>query len=433
MTGPVANATVGTRLAGCLLLLISATGVGVEELDPVEKQIVTAVEAGQQDAIALLAETVNIASATENHAGVRRVGDVYARELRALGFQTRWIELPAKLNRAGHLLAVHNGGNTRRILLIGHLDTVLEAEPFRRDDNRAYGSGSSDMKGGNAIIVAALRALKDVGALVDRNITVVFTGDEEDPGDPALESREALMQAGLQSDIALGFEGGVPGLAVIGRRGIAVWRLQVAGRQGHSSGIFREEMGDGAIFEASRILQRFHQELREPNLTYNPSLIVGGTNVTLDEGARQGSAEGKTNVIPRVVLVEGDLRYLSAEQYESARQRMSAIVEDSLPGTSSAMKISEEYPAMAPTQSNRQLLRVLDRASLDLGLGPIVAQDPAERGAGDISFVCNGRLACLDGLGAFGGKDHAPGEYVEIDTLAMLTKRTALLIHRLSR
>jgi glutamate carboxypeptidase len=261
----------------------------------------------------------------------------------------------------------------------------------------------------------------------------VFTGDEEDPGDPALESREALIQAGLDSDIALGFEGGVPGLGVIGRRGIAVWRLKVTGRQGHSSGIFAEEMGDGAIFEASRILTRFHQELREPNLTYNPSLIVGGTSVSLDYETKQGTAAGKTNVIPRETLIEGDLRYLSSQQLATTRQRMLAIVADSLPGTESALSLTEEYPAMAPTDSNRELLGVLHRVSLDLGFGSIEAQDPSERGAGDISFVCDGRMACLDGLGVFGDRAHAPGEFLELDSLPMVTQRTALLIYRLGR
>ena len=315
-------------LIAALLCCVAAQALA---LDAKEKRIVRAVDARQAQALGLLAETVDIDSATENHAGVRKVGDVLARELAKLGFETRWVDVPAEVGRAGHLVAVHRGTKGERLLLIGHLDTVLEGERFRRDGNRAYGSGTADMKGGNVIIVEALRALHAAGALQDRQVTVVFTGDEEDPGAPVELSRQALLAAGEQSDIALGFEGGLPGVAVIGRRGIGTWRLQVTGRQAHSSGIFRESQGYGAIFEAARILDRFREELREPNLTYNPSVILGGTTVTYDEASKGGTALGKTNVIPREVRVTGDLRFLSSEQFDAAREKMTAIVAENLP------------------------------------------------------------------------------------------------------
>ena len=424
-----------TPFAARLLVAALLCGITVPAyaLDAIERRIVRTVDARQAQALELLAETVDIDSATENHAGVRQVGEVYARELAALGFETRWVDVPAEVGRAGHLVAEHRGTKGPRLLLIGHLDTVLEGERFRRDGHRAYGSGTADMKGGNLIVVEALRALHAVGALRDRRVTVVFTGDEEDPGAPVELSRQALLAAGEQSDVALGFEGALPGVAVIGRRGIATWRLQVTGRQAHSSGIFREAQGDGAIFEAARILDRFREELREPNLTYNPSLILGGTTVTYDEANKSGTAQGKTNVIPREVRVTGDLRFLSVAQYESARERMTAIAGRSLPKTSATIGFELEYPSMAPTDANRGVLAVLDAVSRDLGIGPVVAQDPAERGAGDISFVCSGRLACLDGLGAEGDQDHAPGEFADVDALLTQTRRAALLFYRLTR
>jgi glutamate carboxypeptidase len=422
----------GHRPALAVLLCCLATGAFA--LDSTQTRITRAVEARQPEALELLAETVNVESATENHAGVRRVGEIYAREFAAIGFETSWVELPAEVGRAGHLVAVHRGDRGRRLLLIGHLDTVLQGEPFRSEGNRAYGTGSSDMKGGNLVILEALRALHATGELEGRQVTVVFTGDEEDPGLPIELSREALLAAGEHSDVALGFEGGSPGLAVIGRRGIGSWRLEVTGRQAHSSGIFGEDQGYGAIFEAARILDRFRQELPEPYLTFNPSMIVGGTTVSYDDVSKGGSALGKTNVIPREVHVIGDLRFLSSEQFDSARRKMTEIVAANLPGTTASISFVKEYPAMAPTDANRAVLAVLDEVSRDLGAGPVIAQDPAERGAGDISFVCGGeRLACLDGLGAMGGNDHAPGEYVEIDTLPLQTRRAALLFYRLTR
>jgi glutamate carboxypeptidase len=162
-------------------------------------------------------------------------------------------------------------------------------------------------------------------------------------------------------------------------------------------------------------------------------VIVGGTEVAYDVAGKSGSARGKTNVIPREVRAEGDIRFLSHAQFESARARMASIVADNLPRTSASIEVEQEYPAMAPTDGNREVLAVLDAVSRDLDAGPIRAQDPAERGAGDISFVCDGRLACLDGLGAMGDGDHAPGEYIDLASLPMLTKRAALLMYRLTR
>jgi glutamate carboxypeptidase len=419
-------------LATLLVALAVSSAASADGVSREEARIVAAVDARQEAAVTLLAETVDIPSATENLAGVRRVGAVYARELEGLGFETRWAELPASMARAGHLVATHRGNRGKRLLLIGHLDTVLEKEPFRREGDRAYGSGVSDMKGGNLVIVEALRALHVSGALRGRQITVVLTGDEEDAGVPTSVAREALTTAARASDAALAFEGSTPGVAVVGRRGVGTWRLHVTGEQAHSSGIFREERGDGAIYESARIVARIHDELREPYLTINPSVIVGGTDVTYDAAAKSGTALGKTNVIPREVRVEGDIRYLSAAQFDSARERMTAIVAQHLPRTGATIDVVAEYPAMSPTDANRELLAALDRVSRDLGQGAIVAQDPAERGAGDVSFVAEG-LACLDGLGADGGNEHAPGEYVDLAVLPALTRRAAVLIDRLTR
>ena len=420
------------RLAA-LLAFIASTSAGAGGLPTAEKRIVAAVDANHAAAISMIEETVNIRSATENHAGVRKVGDVFARALEALGFETRWVDLPPQVGRAGHLVAVHRGTRGKRLLLIGHLDTVLQGEAFRVEGDRAYGTGIADMKGGNVIVVEALRALHATGALKGRQVIVVFTGDEEDTGEPQSESRKALLEAAAESDVALAFEGSSPGVAAIGRRGIGTWRLHVTGEQAHSSGIFRESGGYGAIFETARILDRFRIDLPEQYLTYNPSVVVGGTSVAFDPATSSGTALGKTNVMPREAYVAGDIRFLTAEQFEATRAKMEAIVTDNLPKTSASIEVEKGFPSMAPTNGNRRVLAVLDAVSRDLGAGPIAAQDPGERGAGDISFVCTGRLACLDGLGAMGDRAHAPGEYMEVSSLRLLTQRAALLMYRLTR
>ncbi|MDH4104724.1 MAG: M20/M25/M40 family metallo-hydrolase, partial [Gammaproteobacteria bacterium] len=199
------------RLAA-LLAALSAPVITLAAPSAAERQIVAAVDSRTDAAIALLAETVNVPSATENLAGVRAVADIYAREFRALGFETEWVALPAAMRRAGHFVATHRGsGKGPRLLLIGHLDTVLQGESFRREGPRAYGTGTSDMKGGNLVALEALRALAASGQLQRMHVTVIFTGDEEDTGTPQSVTRKALLDAAADSDIALAFEGGAPG------------------------------------------------------------------------------------------------------------------------------------------------------------------------------------------------------------------------------
>ena len=105
-----------------------------------------------------------------------------------------------------------------------------------------------------------------------------------------------LRELADAADVALGFEDGPgdPRLAVIARRGSTRWTLQVAGKGGHSSQIFRDDVGAGAIFEAARVLQLFRERLsHEPLLTFNPGAIVGGTAVTFDREQSRGTAAGK--------------------------------------------------------------------------------------------------------------------------------------------
>ena len=421
------------RIAALALAAAGPASAAGEGLSAVGQRLVARVEANRGRAIDLLRRAVDQPSATENLAGVRKVGALFAAELAELGFATRWVELSPAMGRAGHLVAesgVAAGGSGPRILMIGHLDTVLEGEPFRREGARAYGSGASDMKGGDVVIVEALRALVEEGLLAGRRVVVVLTGDEEDPGEPHATSRAALVEAAGQSDLALAFEGWVPGVAVVGRRGIATWRLETSGSGGHSSRIFGPDRGDGAIFEMARILAAFRAELPEPYLTLNPGVVVGGTEADLPAESASGTATGKSNVVAAKTIVEGDLRFLTAEQRLAAEERMRAIVARSAPQTRATLSFVAGMPSMAPTAGNRALLAALDRVSRDLGTGPVVEQDPSERGAGDISFVAH-LLPGLDGLGALGDQEHARGEYIDLDELPRLVQRAALLLHRL--
>jgi glutamate carboxypeptidase len=345
------------------------------------------------------------------------------------------------MRRAGHLVATREGSRGKRLLLLGHLDTVFEADsPVRkweRRGDRVSGQGVNDMKGGNVIILEALRALHAAGALDGTRITVMFTGDEEDPGKPIEVSRAEMIRLAHRSDMVLAWEGTVldgegRATATVGRRAASMFRLQVTGRQGHSQGVFSATAGYGAIYEAARILDGFRREVVEPGLTYNPGIILGGTQVDYDDTLARGTAVGKSNVIANTVTVKGDLRYLDPAQRDRAHQAMRRIVAQHLPGTSARIDFTESYPPMAVTPGNLGILALYSQASEDAGLGPIGALPAAQRGAGDIQFVAPFRDT-LDGLGATGKGAHSPDEDLEIASIERGAVRTAVMLYRLTR
>lgn len=418
-----------------LMMVLTQSG----GLTPVERSIASAVGAHNPEALGLLERAVNINSGTHNFAGVRAVGDLFRHEFDALGFKTTWVD-GAAFHRAGHLIADHPGPGPR-IVLVGHLDTVFEQDsPFQKfqriDANTAKGPGVIDMKGGDVIIIAAMTALRDAGVLKDVNVIVVFDGDEEDSGEPKSAARQALVEASKGAQYAIGFEDGSgnPREAITARRGVSSWKVDVTGKTGHSSQIFGQALGAGANYELARILDAFRRELSgEAHLTLNPSLVLGGTALDLDEALAKGNASGKTNVIPEHAVAIGDLRTLSKAQLQHARDTMKTIVGQSLAQTHAVVTFEDGYPALAPTDGNARLLADYDQVSRDLGLGPVAATDPDHAGAADVSFIADEVPAIIDGVGLMGHDDHSPGETADLSTLPTQTQRAALLLYRLSR
>lgn len=428
-------------LVGCMVAdaaIEGRQGAGAA-LNADEGKLVAFVDANNDAALQLLEQVVNINSGTQNFAGVREVGKIFQQEFDAIGFKTHWVD-GAPFKRAGHLVAEHAGLGPK-VLLIGHLDTVFEPnspfQKFERVDARyAKGPGIVDMKGGNVVMLQALKALHSIGALKTMNVVVVLTGDEEDAGEPLALARTALVGAAKGAAAAIGFENGPgkPETAVVSRRGTTTWTLRVKGQPAHSSQIFRADIGPGAIFEAARVLNAFREKLStERHLTFNPGTIVGGTSIEHDPVQTRGTAFGKTNVIAETALVQGDMRTLSPEQLAGAKKAMEAIVKTSLPHTESTITFEDGYPPLAPTDGNRKLLAMYDKASQDVGAGAVTAVDPDRAGAADVSFVAGEVKMILDGVGQMGSNDHTVNETADLQTLPSQTKRAAVFLLRLAK
>lgn len=427
----------GFRLIGVFLYFFCITISSAANLSINEQKIMAFIDTQEQSQLSLLEQLVNINSGSSNIPGVMKVGAILQKQFEDMGFKVRWARLPKYMQRASTLIAERKGTRGKRLLLIGHLDTVFaKNSPFQRFERKgaiATGPGVVDDKGGDVVIVYALKALNSIDALKDATITVVLTGDEEDSGKPTSISRKPLLDVAREVDVALDFESDVSqDTASIARRGISLWEIRTQAKGAHSSAIFRPSVGDGAIFELARILNTMRTELSgQKHLTFNPGLILGGTQVSYKKKAARGLAFGKENVIAQTAIASGDLRFLTAEQVQQASDRMVAIVNKHLPETSARIEFLAGIPAMPPTPANEALLKQYSTVSEDLGYGKVRALDPDLRGAGDISHVASIVPANLVGLGPIGHGEHSEMESVEIASLSMQTKRAALLIYRL--
>ena len=423
---------------GALALALLATPA-TAQLTRAERVMQATVTAEQDRTLGLLEAMVNQNSGTQNPDGVEKVAAQVRTELTPLGFTTRFIPL-RQTARAGHLVAHHRGRpGAKKLLLIGHLDTVFEPDsPFQRwsrEGDKGHGPGAADNKGGVAVIIAALRAMRAAGTLRGADITIFLTGDEEDPGLPQSVSRSDLIAAGKVADVALDFEGLAQDegrdMGSIARRSVEDWTLTVSARSAHSSGVFGSA-GYGANYELVRILDAFRREVAEPSLTFNVGLIAGGTTAALDAGKIRAEATGKTNIVAAEAVARGDLRALSQAQIDRAKGRMRALLAARLPGTlQTSLDFEEGYPPMAPTAGNAALLERLNGVNRDLGLPNMAPLDPLKRGAGDISFVA-ADVDGLVGLGPASSGDHTAQERVDIPSLWRQATRAAILMSRLS-
>lgn len=422
-----------------LFLLTFISQAMIAQTTKQEKAIVAAIDKHNSYYTDLLKELVNMNSGTMNFEGVKAVGMRLKKEFEALGMQTDW--LPGEtFNRAGHLVAQTKGNQGPKLLLIGHLDTVFEPDsPFQTyemmNDSIMKGPGVADMKGGDVIILLALKALKEAKLLDKMQIKVVMTGDEEKSGKPLELSKAALVEGAKWADVALAFENadGDPETIVVARRGSAGWQLKVKGNAAHSSQVFTEKVGVGAIYEAARILDQFYQQLStEENLTFNPGVILGGTSTDYNSEHSGGTAYGKSNVVAQEVVVNGDIRAISLAQLDKAHKTMQAIVANNYPGTSAEIIFAAGgYPPLPPSKGNDDLLEQYNQVSKDLGFGAVKAVNPRKAGAADVSFTAGYVDMAIDGMGLSGADDHTIHETGDLSKLSVQAKRAAVLMLRL--
>lgn len=364
-----------------------------EHVDPVCKFIQALVEVESPTNVA---EAVNAAGnvvidAATDIASVRRLEAAgYGRHL-LLEFKA-----PTSANEGG-------------VLALGHLDTVwpigtLERMPFRSEQGRLWGPGVLDMKGGIAMFVFAIRAIRELRLPIRKGVSLLLVSDEE-VGSPS--SRPITESEARRSDAVLVLEPGtgLAGKLKTARKGIAHYSIRIAGRAAHAGVDF--EQGASAVVEAARVVA-FCAGLTDlqRGITVNPGVVRGGT---------------RSNVVAAEAEVDVDVRAPRAADLLELDRTLKA-----LRPVDERCQIQIEgginRPPMERTAAIADLFRQAQKAAETLGFS---VQESSTGGGSDGNFTAAIGVSTLDGLGAVGEGAHAIHESILINKIA---ERTALLV-----
>jgi glutamate carboxypeptidase len=357
----------------------------------------------ENELLDVLQSLVEIESPTEDKAAVDRVGKLAGDLMRQRGGT---VESRPQAEAGDHWIGRWGGGE-RGILLMCHLDTVhplgtLARFPWRVDGRRLFGPGVMDMKGGRALALTAIDALRRAGALPPGGITLLCTSDEEAGSRTSRDLIESL--AGVH-DLVLCLEPALPdGSVKTWRKGIGDFFVKVHGRAAHAG--VEPQKGVNAILEAARQLEHIQafQDL-EAGTTITPGVIHGGTYA---------------NVVPEYCQVEIDVRVktrVEEARIQAAFEGLSPI----LPGARLDLGGGWNRPPMERTPIIQATFEKVRAIAAELGI------DLTEGGTGggsDANFVAPLGVPVLDGLGPVGADAHTTQESLDLDSLA---PRAALL------
>lgn len=366
------------------------------------KQLLTYCEQHLADTLETIEALVRLESPSTDKAAVDRCGSELAGRLRSLGAD---VELLRQAERGDHIRA-RIAGSGRPVLLLGHFDTVwpvgsLERMPLRRDGDRLHGPGAFDMKGGIAIALRAIEALRAAGTM-HPPITMIWTTDEEIG---SATSRETIESEARLSAAVFVLEPALPGGALkTARKGCGQFELIVHGVAAHAG--LDPGKGASAIHElAAQIvaIERFQDLPR--GISVNVGVVSGGSrpNVVAEEAHATVDVRAPTRE--------------AADEVESAFRRL----QPARPGTRLTVKGGFERPPMERSAAGIALFT--RAAAVAAALGRQIGEGPAGGGS-DGNFTAALGVPTLDGLGAIGDGAHAAHEHIDITALPW---RTALL------
>ena len=366
----------------------------------------------EAEMLALLERLVNIDSGTYLKEGVNQIANIIVPKLHELGFEVE--QLP-QTDFGDHLLARKEGTSMKRLLCIGHMDTVFpegeaKRRPFRIDGDKAYGPGVLDMKGGIVVLLYSLYALMkaDPSLYQTLNLTLLFNSEEEilSPTSTPYVIREARA-----ADTVCVFEPARPqGQVVIKRKGAGKYYLTVHGKAAHAGS--QPELGVSAIEELARAILEFHALTDfEEGLTVNVGVVRGGS---------------RSNIIAERASAEIDVRAVGQDHIDRIQNEFNRICRPHRDGIRLELTGGIVFPPMLKTERSLELLSLIQEAGRELG----VEIDEIPTGGGSDGNHASHYAPTLDGLGPQGTGSHSPDETLIVPTLLERSKVFTLFVEK---
>ncbi|MCB6202707.1 M20 family metallopeptidase [Extibacter muris] len=379
------------------------------------QDIITQYIDSQRDAmLSLLEKMANTDSGSYTTDGVLKVAGFISDVLLPLGFDVQM--LPSS-KYAPHLLARRKGSGSKKLMFLGHMDTVFDEgtakrRPFCIEGGKAYGPGVCDMQAGIVCLLYALLALEEAGYTGYGELKILFNSDEERGSET---SEQYIIEECGKSDMVLVMEPGMPGdYVVIERQGGGIFNLDIQGKPAHAGACPLD--GIHAIDEAAHKILALH----------------GLTDLSLGKSVSVGVIEGGTrsNIIPEHVFMEIDLRARFHHDGIALMKKMQEIADTSyVPGTKSTLTKVMYRPPIEKTPGNLKLYQTLVTAAQKLG---IPVNETYCGGGSDGNYTSAQGIPTIDSLGPIGSLEHTDDEYMLVDTLFSRCKLTALFIVELT-
>ncbi|MFT4099719.1 MAG: glutamate carboxypeptidase [Burkholderiaceae bacterium] len=365
-----------------------------------------------------LARLVDIDTGTDDAEGLGKVEAILAQRLRELGAQVDVRPSPPAAGRS--VIGTFRGNGTKNILLMIHFDTVfpkgeVAKRPFKVVDNRAYGPGVADAKGGALLILHALDLLRERRFENHGVLTVLFNPDEEKS---SLGSRAIIRELAPRNDYVLVFEPPETDRVTVGTNGIAYVHLDVQGRASHAGSA--PEAGRNAAMElAHQMLQLNGLGNREKGTTVNWTFVQAGIGV---------------NTIPEKASATADMRMSDLSELARVQADADRIVQNKLiPDTTVIVKVEDRRPPFSRNAATNALAATAD--SIYTELGKRIASAAMRYGT-DAGFAYDPKSpdkpAVLDGMGIVGDRIHTVDEWADLDSIAPRLYLTVRMIEKLS-
>ena len=360
----------------------------------------------------ILIDICNIESKSDDKEGVNKVGAYLASLAEELGYKIRKREF----EKAGDVysFAYNPNGKKGQISLSGHMDTVFENgsfgyPPVKIDGEYLTGPGVQDCKGGIAIFLLVMEALKKCN-YDERCVKLILQSDEEVSS--SLSERgtiDFIVEEAKGSVAFLNGEGHSDGHITVARKGIIKKKIKIKGKACHAGAC---TSGISAIKEAAHKIIELEKDNDATGITFNCGMINGGIGI---------------NTVPEECEVYLEYRFKTCKQQKQAEDRLNRIVNTSyVEGTQSILEEISTRAPMERTEGNEWLAKVLNDISIECGFGELKPTEVS--GGADAAYATLAGIPTVDSLGTEGAYCHTTNERALISSIPKMAKLVASTI-----